>query len=220
MILHVIILGFLAAAYLALGLWIHAKYQRSAAIQSFVGFLLGLAALSLASLLYQLSSEPSILFRIAQFGYLSGVFTFSMMLVFSWNYPIPSTSSPKNQTLFWIVPLVFFLPLLFLSDGFLKAVEVVGAQRREVAGSLYWLFPVMVTTYFIWALINFFRKLKFLEGKQLRAMRVFVWAFVASAFVGVAFDVVLPAIRGVRGPYGIELSLALVGISSYIAFKK
>lgn len=218
--IHVIILGFLTAAYLVLSLWLLTKYQRSASTQSLVAFLLGLTAMSFATFLFELQSEPPTLFRIAQFAYLAGVVTFSLALIFSWNYPIPSVGAPKNQFVFFLVPLAFFVPLIFFGDEFLKAVVVTGAQRREVVGSLYWFFPALATTYFLWGFINLFRKIRYLEGRQLRIMRLFVWALIASGLAAVTFDVILPAIRGIRGPYGIELSLVLVGITSYIAFKK
>lgn len=143
-----------------------------------------------------------------------------MLLMFSWHYPIPSRNIPANSHLFWIVPLAFFLPYILLTDVFIPGIRILNGYPTEVHGPGYWVFPVFVLVYFVWFVVNFATKLKYVHGTLYQDTLAFMWLLILSAAAGVLFDVVLPALGSPRIPLGIYSAIPIVGLSTYIVLKK
>jgi hypothetical protein len=138
----------------------------------------------------------------------------------SWYYPIPSASIPKQTILFWLIPLIFFIPYILFNPSFIHGVERVGTALKESYGPAYFVFPLFVLGYVTWSLKNLISKLKFVEGRQLRDTRLFIWAFILAVLSGLVFDVMVPATGRPRVPIGIYSSVIIYGLSAYIMAKK
>lgn len=217
---HFYFLSALAVALLALAIWIYYRYQKGPSILYLCGFLLGLSLIAAVSSMIFLPLSETSLLLLARLGYVAGVLTFSMLLMFSWYFPIPSAKIPRNDILWWVIPLSFFVPYALLSPVLIQAVEVTDRGLQELPGSGYWVFPVFVIAYYVLALKNFFQKFRYTSGKEQKNLRVFVIALIIAAFAGTVFDVIIPAITGTRVQIGIYTAGALFGISAYIVMKK
>lgn len=218
--LHVYFLGFISLALLSLAIWIFVRYQKTNSILYLCGFLLGLSLIAGISALVFLPLSTESITLLTRAGYLGGVLTFSMLLMFSWYFPTLSRSIPKRDHLFWIVPLSFFPPYILLNPSFLVSAEHTPTGTQETTGNGYWVFLTFVIVYFLPTLRNLFRKLPSVSGKEQRDLKLFTWALVVAAMLGVIFDVIIPATGRPRVPIGVYSSTLLLGIASYIVMKK
>lgn len=215
-----IILLFLSAALLSLAVWMLRRYQRSLSITYYSLFLLALAGIAATNgWLLSNWAGPTPL-RLTQVGYFFGVLTFSMLAMFSLYYPIPSTRIPKRPELFWIVPVVFFLPFIFLSSIFISSVTVGVGSTHEIYGSGFWIFPVFVIAYLVWSLVNFARKLRLAQGREQQATLTMIWAVSLASISGSVFDVIIPATGRPHMPIGIYSSAVLFGLSVFFIARK
>lgn len=218
--LHTYFLYPLSAALLVLAVWMLKRYQPSLRIQYYAGFLTGLSGIAAiqATIFFPLSTAAII--TLTRFGFLAGVVTFTMLLMFSWYYPIPSASLPKQSFLFWVVPFAFFVPFVLFNPDFVRSVEVASAGTRELYGPSFYVFPAFVAAYVLLALRNLGSKLQFVSGREQRDTRLFIWALIVATLSGFIFDVILPATGRPRVPIGIYSTAVVFGLSAYIVAKK
>lgn len=217
-----IALFLLALALTALAVWMLRRYQPGASIRYYAAFLLGLALIAMLHGMISLfiDGPVELLTMFDKFGYVSGVFTFSMLLLFSFHYPIPSAATPQRSELLWIVPLAFFIPYLLFSDMAIKSVMAVNGGLRESYGPGFFIFPAFVLVYVAWAIINLINKLGFTVGRELQNTRLFILVLICSAIVGFVFDVLYPFLGSVRYPAGVYAGGALFGLSVFIVTRK
>lgn len=217
---QVYILALLAACLLGLAMWIISRYQSSPSILYYAGFLFGLATIAAtqAALSVDLPVDQATL--LTRLGYLGGVWTFSMLLMFSWYYPVPNRHLPKQANLLWIVPIVFFVPFALSSSSFIQYAQTTTSGLLEHHGQLFLVFPLFVLAYVIAALRNLIAKLGYVRVKQRNDTQTFIWVLIVATLAGLIFDVLLPATGRMRIPIGIYSSAVLFGLSTYIVAKR
>ncbi|MFH2097413.1 MAG: hypothetical protein ABII24_02620 [bacterium] len=219
-LIHIVILGILSIGFFVLVVWVYSTYQRSLSIKYFSGFLLGLAILAgvSASILVE-QSDASLLF-VTRLGYYTGAITTVMFLMFSLYYPVPSQKIPQNNHLFWVLPLVFFLPYIFLNPYFVESVFIENGLPKENVGSLYFVLPLFVVTYFIISIRNLIVKLPFVAALR-KQLKLVIGTIIFAGGSSITLDVILPAF-GVRFPHYIaqEIAIAIYGVTSYIVLKR
>lgn len=217
---HAIFLGIISLLMFGGSLWIFFTYQRSASILAYCGLLLGLSLVAAASALTTIEFSNRSLLMITRFGYLTGVLAFSMVLVFSWYYPVVSPKIPQHVVLFWTIPIAFFLPYILFNPNFVQGVEFEGSRTRESMGSGFWVFPAFVIAYAIGAVKNLIEKIRITQGTRQLAASAFLIILSVSIILGVFFDVVLPALGYARTFFGVESSMIFFALSIYIVLKK
>lgn len=218
---HVYILFTLAAILVVLALWMLAKYQRSPSIIFYSTMFLGLAGLAVITALILLSADDGLVLFLSRLGYVFGVVVFSMMLMFSWHYPIPSARIPRQADFFWALPLAFFLPLTLFSSAVVIGIERFAGTVREVAGPGFFVFPFLIGVYLIWTIANLVSKIKMTAGEQRKNLQFVTLALLLGAGSAVIFDAVLPYLGWpVKHYVSIETSSALIGLTAYIVIKK
>lgn len=222
MTLHPILLILLSLSLLGLAIWLIKRYQPSSLTRYYVGFLFGLATIAgVHGLIFLSINGPvELLTLLDKFGYLGGVITFSMLLQFSFYYPIPSAKIPNRSELLWIVPLVFFIPYFLLSEIAIQQAMELNGGVKEIYGPGFFIFPLFVITYVIWTIINLVKKIKITQGPEQRNTRLFIIVLILATLAGVIFDVVIPALGNTRQPIGIYTSGILFGLSVFIITRK
>lgn len=217
MIIGVILLV-LAATLIGLAVWVLNKYQKSAGIFYYSGFLFGLGLIALTdALLYLLpvAVDP----WIARTGYMTGVFTFSMLLMFTANYPRPIFSRRPLHVIWWLGPLLFFFPIFLMNETTVQAIVRQGNGFIETHGAYFWTFPLFVAGYGILTVINLFRQLKGVVGSEQRRVRIFLATLVFAIILASVFDVLLPALGHPRYPVGINSGAIIFALSVAIIVK-
>lgn len=217
---HTFFLFSLSVLLLVLSLWILLRYSRTSAILSFCGFLLGLAFVAAVSAFSTIHYSDATLLGISKFGYVSTVFTATMLFIFSWHYPLVSRGVPRHLHLYWLLPLAFFTPIIIFSSEFIRSVRFTDGKLLEIIGIWYWTFPVFVIVSVGYAIRNFFLKFRVTNGIEQRNARYFLIVLIVSTVLAIIFDVVLPALGFERTYLGIESSAILFLISTYIVIKK
>lgn len=216
--IHLYLLSTLALLLVGLSLWLLTRYQSAPAIRYYAGFLFGLAILATVSGLLYISPDTMTV-TLTRVGYIAGIWTFSMLLVFSWFFPSPSPSTPTQSNLFWLLPLAFFIPLILWSPDFVVGAAVSGSGTIENHGSLFILFPIFVMIYVVWSFVNLLQKIT--GAKSARADLVtFSWVLMVATVLGVIFDVILPASGHSRIPVGIYSSSILFALTTSIVARK
>ncbi len=216
--IHAYLLSFLALLLLGLSLWLLTRYQASAGIRYYAGFLFGLAVLAAVSgLIYVVPA--AVLLVVTRIGYIAGAWTFSMLLLFSWYFPTPSASTPRQANMFWVVPLAFFIPLALWSPDFISGVALWGSGSVESHGHLFFLLPIFIGFCVVWAFKNLVQKITG-DRKARTDLVTFSWVLIVTTVLGVVFDIILPATGRPRIPIGIYSSAVLFGLSTYIIARK
>lgn len=213
------ILFLLAAALLTLSAYILFNYQRSQSIRYYAGFLLGLAIIAIAQAKLPLTENSATLLTITRVGYFGGVVTFTMLLMFSFFFPVPNKKSAVQQNLLWIIPLTFFVPVVFLSNTFLSSVTENAKGIQENQGTLFFLFPILIILYVFWTLKNLITKRGLTQGLS-QPVGIFIWVLLIATTLGLIFDVLLPALGQPRLGIGIYSAIVLFGLSTYIVVKR
>lgn len=221
MLLHAYILLAIALVLMSLALRLFLKYQRTPSIAYFATMFLGLAALAIITTIVITSQNDGTVLLATRLGYFAGVLVFSMMLMFSWYYPAPSKNIPRHQELFWIVPLVFFLPFILMSSMAVQGIERVNSVVREVAGPGFFVFPLFVLIFIAWSLGNLVTKLRTTQVDQQRNVRLVILGFTLGAGASLLFDAILPLFGHPPRHYvSVELSSVLIGVTAYIVTRK
>lgn len=219
MSIHFYILSVLAAADICLALWMFARYIRTAAILYYAAFLLSLGCIAVISALTLTTWSDNHLLILDRLGYIFGAMTFTMLLFFSFYYPVSSKLVSGNTRLMWIIPLAFFVPFIFI-PAFIPAVSRGASFLVEEHGPLYFIFPLYVVTLFIWSMYNLVRKLKTGLGIN-KSVRIFIYALLLTALIGVVNDVILRPIGKTPVPYlGDESSSLIFALTVGIILKK
>lgn len=220
-VIHFYILLLIAAVLIWLSLRLFSKYQKTPAI-TYLGFLfLALAVLATITGTIGISTNDGNVLILTRLGYLFGVLVFSMMLMTSWYFPVPSANFPRRTELFWIVPVAFFLPLTVLSNSLIQGIERFNGNIKEVAGPAFFLFPLLVAVYFILSLINLIKKLSSVQGEQRKHLQLIIAGLCLGAGSAVIFDAVLPFFGfPARHFVSIELASVFIGSSVFIVTRK
>lgn len=218
--MHTYALLGIALALVVLAGRLFLKYQKTPSIQYYASMFLGLAFLAAITAAIPLTADDGLALFLTRLGYLVGVGVFSMMLLFSWYYPVPM-SMPKKPELFWIIPMVFFFPFALMSDMLVQGVERTERGIGEVAGPGFLVFIVVIAASFVWSLVNLGLKLRFVAGAQRRNTIFVLLGLVLGAGSSVIFDGLLPLFgHPVRHYVSVELSSVLIGCTAYIATRK
>lgn len=214
-----IVLYTLASGMLVLATTMFVQYQRSESIRYYFGFLLGLSVIAFAQASLPILDKESSLLLVTRIGYFGGIVTFTMLLMFSLYFPVPTATRVRIPALLWVVPIAFFTPLILLSNSFVSSVTLVSPWTKEVYGPAFFLFPGLVIVYVIWSIHNLFLKRELTQGTS-RPTGLLLWTLLGSMSLGLVFDVLLPAIGQTRIPVGIFSAIVLFGLSTFIVLKK
>lgn len=210
----------MAAVLIGLAVTLIRSYQKSPAVRYYALFLLSLATIGLIHALLFLTNEQSTLTLMTRFGYLAGTLTFSFLLMFSLYYPIPGRVMGPRTILWWLLPVVFFVPYIFFNPNFIFSVEPALKGFSEHHGWSFVIFPVFVLAYCVMTLMNLFGKWNKVQGRQQRDLQIFSWIFVLTLALAFIFDVVLLGTGTRWVPIGLYSAFLLCGFSTYIVRRK
>ncbi len=220
-LIHFYILLLIAAVLVWLSSRLFLKYQKAPAITYLSFLFLALAVLATITGIIGISTNDGNVLVLTRLGYLFGVAVFSMMLMTSWYFPVPSPNLLRRTELFWIVPVAFFLPLTVLSSSLVQGIERFNGNVKEVAGPAFFLFPLLVAVYFILSLVNLIKKLGTVQGEQRKHLQLIIAGLCLGAGSAVIFDGVLPFFNFPARHYvSIELASVFIGSSVFIMTRK
>lgn len=214
------IYSFFIAISISTGFWMIKKYQRSPSVIYLSGVLLGLAIMMTAQVVLFSTKDLSTALLFDRLGFFGGVWTFSMILMFSLFFPFPTKRLPHNNALLWILPNVFFLPYIFLNPSFLKSVDFVAAGVHENYGMSFWLFPLVIGAFFISSVVVLLKKVPLAQGVTQSSIRLFVLTLFVTTGLAIFFDVVRPAFGYPRIPISGLYALLLFSVSTYVLARK
>lgn len=219
--IHSSLLLILALLDFGLGAWILGKYQRSRSILALGGLLFGLAALCVLLAAMSVTSDPAVRLGLGRLATLAGVWTFSLIYLFSVYYPSPSVGQVGFSRFVLPVALAFFIPLVYFGPNFLQSVSLHDGVPEAVTGTSYFIFSFYAAAIFLFGMVNLLAKVSRLQGAERRQTAIMSIALLGSGAIGLVTDVMMPALKLGHPPFiGLESSAAIVGVAAVIALKK
>ena len=203
---HTIILILLSLFELGLMGYVLVAYQRTPSIYALAGLLFGFGAMSFLVGLIPIVESESLRLFLGRAGFYSGAITFASLIVLAAYYPLPSVLPKSSLKLVVLLPLLFFLPFIFLYDGFLRKVEIFQGSAQAITGSGFWALTVFSAGALLFSLALMFKKKRFVSGQQRRQVGYFISLMLCTGVIGLITDFVLPH-AGIR----VNSSLGLEG---------
>lgn len=215
------ILAILALAQLILGLRFIFGYQRNQTLVWYGLFMIGVALYVGANGLGYLK----VLLTQGQAEHLAwtgGALTAIFILPFSFSFPL-QRKTPR-ELLPWVLwPLAIFVPGILWTNAFIlqQAIVNFGDGYTTEPGEYFSFFLTFFALYWLWALVNFIRSYRTVDGVHRQQLTIFLIGTTLSILIASYFDIVKPLTDATRFGYvGSLCSSIWFGFTAYILLKK
>lgn len=145
----------------------------------------------------------------------------AFFLLFSWAFPFQREKIKGVHYVIVILPIVFFGFLLFLTDSLVKGLDTSGKLPMLTFGISHKLFAAYFIGYWLWAIINLFKKYKASDGLHRWQLKILLWGTVISSVIGITTNLIF-ALAGIAyknfdwSIIGYIASAIWLGVVSYV----
>ena len=143
------------------------------------------------------------------------------LLYFSWIFPYKKSEVTLFKKIILILPPVIISLLLYFTNWIVDKPVFRHGINDLTLGSAYYLYVLFFAGYIIWGLVNLFKKYFNSDGVHRWQLKILLWGLLISATLGMTTNLFLPMFDITHyGLYGPISSVAWLGVTSYIVFKK
>jgi len=221
--MHGIILLIVGTLELILGISFLVKKRVGEAARWYSLFILSVVVWVLTNAAMALSDSASLLYYFTEMTYAGSMFIAPTFLLFSYTFPAPKKAISTAFTVLLFVPAIINIFIVFLSDLYIKNLEIVNGSVQETFDWMIYVFSALFVIYWIWGIFNLVGSYKKSDGLYRWQLKYLLIGIAISSIVGIAFDILLP-LFGInfsgRNWIGAEFSIVWLGFTSYILFKK
>lgn len=161
---------------------------------------------------------------INKLSWVGPIFIAPTLLFLSWIFPYKSQLIGLKNWLIFIVPVVFFLILLYTPLLPIMKSTNMDEWRTVNFGPGLHLFNSFFIIYWLWAIYNFFKKYQTADGIHRWQLKYLLIGIVISSVFGITLNLILPWLQltvfPVIGAIGAESTVIWLAFTTYILFKK
>jgi len=205
---------------LLLGIYMLAKYQRSASIIWYSIITFGIVGYVFFNSVTYLWPAAPVFYHLTQ--WYSGIIVTAAFLLFVLNFPFRIQGKGQFEGLLFWLPVVLFLDLIYFSGDFIVSLDPSRLPWKQNYGSAAPVFAVFFIMYWIVIVSHLLKKIKISDGIHRWQLRTFLYgAVLVPLLSSTIFDVFLPLNNIVGyGWIGPEFSIIWLGFTAYIMVKK
>jgi len=221
---HGIILFIIAGIELFLGLYVFTRNRRDSVSTTFLLLVISIVIWLLVNAILALSLQSGFNESYYRTAYFSGILIATSFIFFAWVFPYKSSNISKiiKMVLSAIIPIFFIL--FFFTDLMLVDAVKNGNLSDITYGSLFPLYIVYFSILCAWGFYILFMKLLKAEGMHKWQLKFVIIGTIIPFIVNIITDILMPWMGYPRDAWvvyvGAESSIVLVGLTSYILFKK
>lgn len=193
--IHQILLFAFGILELILAVVILVRYQKTPSIQALSGILYSFIAMTFLLVAMMNTDNATTRLVLARLSFLAGCFGFVNTLKLAIYYPIHSLVSQRNANLLYWIPIIVFIPIIFITSKFVSAIDLVNQVPQPITGYLFPIFVIFAAFYLVTAVIIMGKKLRMVSGEQHKQAVTFVALLILAGIIGLVANFILPMLN-------------------------
>lgn len=218
--LHTIIVIAFGFIEILLALFVFAKYQKTASINSLLVFLFSIGIMSILVGMIPSIDAPDGRLLIGKFAFLAGALTFIGLFSTALYFPLPSSFAKTIFLPVVVLSLVIVSFLIFFPGVFLDHISIEDGIAKVYPGQYFWVFTLITAALLLSAFVIMLKKISLVGGEMRSRAKIFAWLILITGIIGVLNDNLLPILGMYRSPFGLEAGGLIALYVASVVLKK